>query len=69
MSNIIESLGGNSKVKIGESCNIQDLCLIQASKGNECKVGDRVFIGSNTHIIDSNIGEGAVIGCGVRIYP
>lgn len=62
-------------VVIGKDCNIQ--CHVTISNG--CKVGDNVFIGPNTSLLNDKypigkiqpvtINDGAIIGAGVTVLP
>lgn len=56
--------GDNDWITVGESSNIQDLCVIHADAGEPVTIGDHVTVGHRAVIHSARVGDGALIGMG-----
>ena len=54
--------GDSELVEIGESTNIQDLCLVHTDAGKPCRIGNRVTLGHAAIVHGATIEDDVMIG-------
>ncbi len=54
--------GDTSPIEIGESSNVQDLCVIHADPGFPCTIGNRVTLGHGAIVNGARIEDDVLIG-------
>lgn len=59
--------GDINYISLGESCNIQDLCVVHVSRARPCVIGNRVSFGHGAIAHACTIKDGALLGMGARV--
>src|SRR5215469_16647435 len=54
-------------IRIGDECNIQDLCCIHVDPGEPAVLADRVSLGHHATVHGAYVGSGALIGMGAVV--
>lgn len=54
--------GDTASIHIGDSTNVQDLCVIHADPGFPCRIGDRVTLGHGAIVHGATIEDDVMIG-------
>ena len=59
--------GEDDFVEIGAQANVQDNCVIAATKGHPVRIGARVSVGHNARVYGATIEERALIAIGATV--
>lgn len=57
----------DAEIRIGEECNIQDLCCLHVDAGQPAVLEDRASLGHRAMVHGAHVGEGALIGIGAIV--
>lgn len=59
--------GDVNDIKIGDSTNIQDLCMLHVTEKDNLVIGDHVSVGHSVVLHGCEVGDGCLIGMGSKI--
>lgn len=59
--------GDDAEIRIGEACNIQDLCCVHVDAGEPAVLEARVSVGHHATVHGAYVGEGSLIGMGAIV--
>ncbi len=59
--------GDINHVVLGDSCNVQDGCVLHVSRARPCVLGDRVSLGHGAIAHACTVRDGALLGMGSRV--
>src|SRR5215469_3989189 len=57
----------DDEIRVGDECNIQDLCCVHVDAGEPVVLDDRVSVGHHATVHGAHIGSGALIGIGAVV--
>jgi carbonic anhydrase/acetyltransferase-like protein (isoleucine patch superfamily) len=59
--------GDDERIVVGESCNVQDGCVLHADPGSPCVLEAGVSLGHRAVVHGAHVGAGALIGIGAIV--